>query len=700
MGDDIAEMLGGFIALTLMLFVVAMVTLVVGAVVVPVALVGAGILYYLYNIHLPEKRRREAQARTEALYARAQKLSPSLSALQSDLIDAGITDGALHQIAKELYKQEGLQPPVLPPATDDAIRIARYQDALERFIQNAQPDHYSRFTEHLIWALSEYQTEAGEEQMFRSERTRTKEEIERLILRFVNEDGLFTPLQDALNANFRAEGEVMPSKCRHEDVAWRYLKDTPLLPLRDVDERVGLTDRMYHTYLLGSSGSGKTNLIENIIAHDLRADEDWCVVVIDSQTQLTEKLAGLEIPGTTFLTPKFDLALNLFDVGYAEMRDLGIEGETLINKTVGLLSFVMEGMMGAEFTTPQRTIFQYVIQLVISIPGGNIQTFMDILADGGAERHADAIGALDDNLQRFFNVDFPANDYKRTREAIRRKLDGLLLNPTFRRLFSATENKIDMVEELARQKLIIIDTNKPMLDEAASAFFGRLFIAMILRASHMRFQGGAVMRPVYLIVDEAHEYFDKSISDMLEQARKANIGLILAHQSISQSRGGKGTSNITDPLMVNTATKIIWTSYREDAAKFAGSMQIRAEDILNLPQFTFGMYSRKRGFTPIQGAPDALADFPRRESLTDLQEEMEARYGPTPTPPPEADLPPEDDQPPDDEPPSPEDPSGGGPDPDGSPPMPPTEGKLSERAKAKRKPPAPETAPPPDVEVI
>lgn len=48
---------------------------------------------------------------------------------------------------------------------------------------------------------------------------------------------------------------------------------------------------------------------------------------------------------------------------------------------------------------------------------------------------------------------------------------------------------------------------------------------------------------------------------MLEQAHKANIGLIVSHHSISQARWAKGGSNITDPLMVNTGTKLIWTSY-------------------------------------------------------------------------------------------------------------------------------------------
>ena len=158
-----------------------------GIVVVPIGLAGAGTLYFMYNIHLPEKHRREAQARTKVLYEQAQALSPSLDHLEQALFDAGIESVALHRIAKELYNQEGLRPPVLPPVGDDPIKLARYQDKLETFINAAQPDHYQEFERTLIWALSDYEPAvAGTGQMFRSKRQRSKVEIERMMLRFAN----------------------------------------------------------------------------------------------------------------------------------------------------------------------------------------------------------------------------------------------------------------------------------------------------------------------------------------------------------------------------------------------------------------------------------------------------------------------------------------------------------------------------------
>lgn len=620
-------------AATLGLFALAALVIsiaVAGVVLLPVAAGCGGLLYYYYNVVKPKREETELLRRTNLLFEQARKISLSEEDVADDLMQAGITDLKVANLAGKLFYAEGLGKPDSPPAVADTIAAARYRDRLQKYIEGVQPDQAKRFVSELIRILTYLQPTQTSGGFFRSARPRTRHEIEKLITLFYSDDSLFRDIRDQLNSNLSDEDDVFPSDCRHDDYAWRYLKGTPLLEFAQIEQDVELVDRMRHTYLLGSSGSGKTNLIENIIAGDLHSSEDCCIVVIDSQTQLINNLAMLDIEDVTMISPEWNLALNLFDVGYEKMKADGIEGETLINKTVGLISFAMEGLMGSEFSSPQKAIFQYGIQLVISIPRANIFTFMEILSDDGHLKYAEQIAAFDSNTQRFFEQDFGSNEYQRSREAIRRRLDQLLLNPTFRRLFTATENNFDMFAELRDQRMILIDTNKPLLDADASAFFGRLFIAMINRAAHMRFKNRhETYKPVYLIVDEAQEYFDTSITDMLEQARKANIGLTVAHQSISQAKG-EGKPNIVDPLMVNTATKLISTGYRKDAAEFAGSMRISPDEILSLPQYTFGLHSRTQGFLPVRGKEHAFAGFPRRIDLSRLQAEMEARYGPSP----------------------------------------------------------------------
>ncbi|EBA12649.1 hypothetical protein [Roseobacter sp. CCS2] len=119
--DEFAELFGNLIGLVIIFMMVAVAIMFIGMVVAPIALIGGGGLYYAYNIYLPEKLRREARERTEALYKRAQALSPSHDDLIMALLDVGIDSIALHRIAKTLYMQEGLQPPILPPVGDETV---------------------------------------------------------------------------------------------------------------------------------------------------------------------------------------------------------------------------------------------------------------------------------------------------------------------------------------------------------------------------------------------------------------------------------------------------------------------------------------------------------------------------------------------------------------------------------------------------
>ena len=162
--------------------------------------------------------------------------------------------------------------------------------------------------------------------------------------------------------------------------------------------------------ILGGSGSGKTNLIEYCIGCDLvstfnkEVGNESTIVVIDSQRQLIPKLADLSLPSETitYLNPKWDMGLNLFDVGYSELKG-GVETETAINKAVGLIRFVLEGTLDGGMTDRQRVMFDYAIQLVITIPGGNMITFINLLDEDGLAPYGKHIAKFDDITQSFFN---------------------------------------------------------------------------------------------------------------------------------------------------------------------------------------------------------------------------------------------------------------------------------------------------------
>ena len=64
---------------------------------------------------------------------------------------------------------------------------------------------------------------------------------------------------------------------------------------------------------------------------------------------------------------------------------------------------------------------------------------------------------------------------------------------------------------------------------------GRFFIALICQAAQERASIDAELRQsTFLYIDEAHDYFDESMENLLNQARKYKVGLVLAHQNLDQ----------------------------------------------------------------------------------------------------------------------------------------------------------------------
>jgi len=61
----------------------------------------------------------------------------------------------------------------------------------------------------------------------------------------------------------------------------------------------------------------------------------------------------------------------------------------------------------------------------------------------------------------------------------------------------------------------------------------------------------AQRKPTFLVIDEAHEYFDENIDDLLIEARKYKVGCVLAHQFLDQT-----TTYLRSSLASSTATKL------------------------------------------------------------------------------------------------------------------------------------------------
>ena len=173
---------------------------------------------------------------------------------------------------------------------------------------------------------------------------------------------------------------------------------------------------------------------------------------------------------------------------------------------------------------------------------------------------------------------FSPKTFDDTRQQILTRLWGILSNRVLARMFESKRNKVNVFESMNKGSLILIYTAKELLKQEGCEIFGRFFIALIAQAAQERASMAEQRRtPTFVYIDEAHDYFDESIESLLVQARKYNVGLVIANQFLDQF-----DSRLLAAVKTNTAIKMVGGLSSDDARDFALEMNCEREFIQSM----------------------------------------------------------------------------------------------------------------------
>ncbi|KWV93891.1 type IV secretory system conjugative DNA transfer family protein [Erythrobacter sp. AP23] len=409
-----------------------------------------------------------------------------------------------------------------------------------------------------------------------------------------------------------------------------YLGGTPLLPLFDqtLDFTIPTKARFEHHHIVAGSGHGKTQTLQYLIANDLEAvaKGERTVVVLDSQGDLIRTIASLKefAPGeplderVVIIDPsdvEWPVSLNLFDVGMERLSGYApLERERLTNSILELYDFVLGTLLDAQMTQKQNVIFRYVTRLMLHIPDATIHTLRQLMEPGSEKKFAPHIRKLSGTARHFFDTEFTSREFDQTKKQVLRRLWGILENQTFERMFSHPRSKLDLFTEMNAGKVILINTAKDLLKEQGTEIFGRFFIAMIAQAAQERATLPEHKRtPTIVYVDEAQDYFDRNIGLILSQARKYNVGMVLAHQYLGQLE-----PKLQEAFSANTAIKFAGGVSAKDARALAPMMYCGPELIEAQPKGSFAAHVRgqTKGAVPLSfpfGHMEALPKMKKAE---------------------------------------------------------------------------------------
>ena len=383
---------------------------------------------------------------------------------------------------------------------------------------------------------------------------------------------------------------TLPSHCKlsGKELVDTYLHNTQLQSLfsASVPFAIPISSRMEHTHIIAGTGHGKTQLIQRLILDDLEAGRGC--MVIDSQGDMLNKIIMLDYfepdrenslsDKLIYINPEDvenPASLNMFSLNTDASNISELDKQILVNSAVDLYQYLFGALFGAELTSKQGIIFRYLAKLMAEIPDATIHTLRALLED--ARPYKSYMDKLEGSAKAFFQTQFFTPSFNQTKQQVLSRLWMVLSNQTLENLFSSKENSVDLVSALQEGKIVLVNTSKRLLQDYGSATLGRFFIALLAQAVIQRGTLPEYARDPYMVyVDEAQEYLDEKIENMLNQARKQSVGLCFSHQNLGQLGSYKGT------VFSSTSVKLAGGISAKDATDLAHEMKSNSHTLLSV----------------------------------------------------------------------------------------------------------------------
>ncbi len=333
---------------------------------------------------------------------------------------------------------------------------------------------------------------------------------------------------------------------------------------RNQKRRFGIKelDRQRHVYVIGKTGTGKTTLLENMAKQDIQAGRG--LAIVDPHGEFAEKMIDFvpssRVNDVIYFNPAdldFPIAFNVMEKVDLEHRHLVASG------LVGVFKKIWAESWGPRL----EYVLRNAVLALLEYPGSTLLGIMRLLVD--KEYRAKVMEKVKDPVVKSFWVDefskYKGNFEVEAISPIQNKVGQFLSNPMIRNIVGQTKSTIDPRKAMDEGKIIILNLSKGLIGEDASALLGAMMITKLQLAAMSRVDTPEHQRKeFYLYVDEFQNFATDSFANILSEARKYRLGLILAHQYIGQLITDTGTK-VKDAVFGNVGTMIVFRVSAEDA---------------------------------------------------------------------------------------------------------------------------------------
>jgi hypothetical protein len=352
-------------------------------------------------------------------------------------------------------------------------------------------------------------------------------------------------------------------------------------------------DRMRHTYIMGQTGTGKSSLMENMIVQDICAGRG--LAVIDPHGEMVDNiLARIPIERAEDV-----IILDLLDrerpVGFNILQWVDIpERDLIIDELYRTLDHIydMKETGGPIFEQHFRNMMKL---LMGDAPRkGFVPTLLEFIrcySDTGF-RHWLMSSINDQQVLDFIKEAEDAGGETRLANIapyVTSKFGRFVNDTTLRNIVGQEETNIDFDEVMREGKICLIKLGKGCFGSQVSALLANMLVARFKFSAMKR--GAMPMnerRDFYIFCDEVQNLPQDNFSELLAEARKYRLGLVLATQYCSQLGNVSGASDdLLSAIFGNVGSLITFRTGSQDAEVLAKGFApyFNSLDLQSLPNF-------------------------------------------------------------------------------------------------------------------
>lgn len=373
-------------------------------------------------------------------------------------------------------------------------------------------------------------------------------------------------------------------------------------------------DRRRHTYIIGKTGTGKSEFLKHMIMQDIKNGEG--LAVIDPHGDLVEdvlRMMPTERSEDVILFDPSDLSrpmgFNMLEAQTEEQKHF------VVNSIIGLMYKLFDpnktGIIGPRFEHAIRN----AMLTVMYEKGSTLIEVVRILTDSAFVQ--ELLPKVEDPIIRRYWTDQIAqtSDFHKseTLDYIVSKFGRFVTNKMIRNIIGQSNSAFNFRKVMDEQKILLVNLSKGKIGEENASFLGLVLVPKILIAAMSRQDMPMDQRKdFFLYVDEFQNFATPDFAQILSEARKYRLSLIVANQFIGQME-----EEVKNAIFGNVGTKVSFRIGVTDANYMQHEFQptFNEVDLINIDRFNAYIGTLVNGEPTPPFSIDTTKDIAKEKAL-------------------------------------------------------------------------------------